>query len=112
MSRASRLVLVTYCLVFAYCSIWVPWCVNGTTYSGRAYHHRVGYGWLWSGPHRSTILVYDPQRETAQEEVDTRSDDFTATPDFPLLGLRFVAVTMLAIAALTVVRLWAPRLNS
>ncbi len=45
MNRAQRLVLILYCLLLAYCCVWVPWHLVQGPNSVRS-----GYGWLWTGP--------------------------------------------------------------
>lgn len=76
MSRSRRIVAVLYCLLVAYCSLWVPWHMG----QGEAYE-RIGYGWLWIGPplpnHGAIICA----------------------PDIPIITLRFIAVTAICGAA-------------
>ncbi len=76
MRRSTRIVLVAYCLLLAYCCLWVPWHIApGTDYI------RVGYGWLWVGP-----TTHD-------------FEGALAAPDLPLIGLRILALTAIAGAA-------------
>ena len=111
MNRAQRVVLAAYCLLIFYCSVWVPWCVSGKR-SYESYHERVGYGWLWAGPHRDATIAFPSKTDpdTTYEEVDarTRGDEDTAMPDLPLVGLRFLAVTALAVAAFLIVGVVRP----
>ena len=61
MNRAQRIVLIACCLLLAYCCLWIPWCeyyhVSGEFRTHTYY--RMGYGWLWAGPHMASIgLTY------------------------------------------------------
>ncbi len=63
-----------YCVAIAYCCLWIPWRVDyhASAAVSRPMSYRAGYGWIWAGPE------HDPSY---------------ANPDFPLIGLRIVAVT-------------------
>jgi hypothetical protein len=76
MPRAQRIILIVYCLLLAYCCIWVPWHVA----QGQDYV-RAGYGWLWSGPSNTEI------------------EGILTAPDLPIIGLRLLAVTTISAAA-------------
>ena len=76
MNKAQRLVLVLYCLLLAYCCLWVPWHIA----QGQDYL-RAGYGWLWAGPSHSEF------------------DAYLTAPDFPIIALRLVAATAVCGAA-------------
>ena len=47
MNRAQRIVLIVYCLLLAYCCVWIPWQYQPQQ-SGPPL--RLGYGWVWAGP--------------------------------------------------------------
>lgn len=76
MNRAQRVVLVLYCLLLVYCSVWIPWQEQARHFAEGmirpAYH--LGYGWLWVPP------------------------DSSAVPDLVRIVLRFGAATALAAA--------------
>jgi glucose dehydrogenase len=84
MNRTQRVVLIVYCVLLAYCCVWVPWHVEMHISQdlSRPTSVRMGYGWLWAGPSDS-----DVQRPAS------------ATLDLPIIGLRFLAVTAIAGAA-------------
>ena len=93
MNKAQRITIVVYCLLLAYCCLWIPWRVQihvpSDSYRPTGYY-RVGYGWSWDGPKDPAANPY-------------RSSN--ATPDLPLIELRFIAVTAITAAALLVARL-------
>lgn len=104
MNLAQRIILITYCILIAYCSLWIPWRLKLRVPEGA--HERVGYGWVWAGPYRSAPIVYDPPIRLSNGteilgEEDLRSSwtDLTAEPDFALLVLRFLAATALSSTA-------------
>jgi hypothetical protein len=78
MNRAKRVVLIAYCVLLAYCCMWVPWHVKATR------ERRSGYGLLWAGPSSAEVLAGYGQYHT---------------PDLPIIGLRLLAVTAVAGAA-------------
>jgi hypothetical protein len=81
MTRSERIVLVLYCLLIVLCCIWVPWhIVPPSDPSVRA-----GHGWLWSGPSGT-------------------DSPLLASPDFPIIGLELLALTVLAGAAFVALR--------
>ena len=81
MNTTVRIILVLYCVLFAYCCLWVPWhMVQGQD------RIRAGYGWLWAGPSNAPV------------------DSILTTPDGVIIALRVVALTTLASAA--VVAAW------
>jgi len=105
MKRLQRILLAAYFLLLVYCCVWIPWHVKQVSRYARAEYVRVGYGWLWAGPYREPVIVHDPPEKTAGgleiiAEEDPRSGeaDLTATPDFPLMGLRFAAATLICTA--------------
>jgi hypothetical protein len=113
MNQAQRIVLIAYCVVVAYCCLWIPWHVRLRSPSGAL--ERVGYGWAWAGPYRSAPTVHDPPISTSEGlkvlgEEDLRSSwvDLTAEPDLPLTGLRYIAVTSLSATAFLLAGLWKP----
>src|SRR5208282_3110088 len=87
MNRAQRVVLILYCLLLAYCCLWVPWRIQ-IHFPSRSYwpgeslpaedHYSTEYGWLWVGPR------------------NLHSRSAYATPDMSLIQLRIVAVTSIA----------------
>jgi len=117
MTRAQRIVLILYCLLLAYCCVWIPW--KGTNDLGR---QRMGYGWVWAGPQyprppaplavpTATPKKSDqpvPSYESSEvEEYDPVGDQHRewdsmsrfAIPDLTLISLRIIAATALAGAA-------------
>jgi len=76
MNRTQRIIVIVYCLLLAYCCLWVPWhLVQGPD------HIRAGYGWLWIGPSNPPYYA------------------FLTTPDLPIIALRFLATTVICGAA-------------
>ena len=93
MNRAQRLVLVLYCLLLAYCCLWIPWHVQRSSRFATTYV-RSGYGWLWAGP--KDYCPPPPSDHSAYLcEIDTPKPayDENAIPDLELLGLRLLAST-------------------
>jgi hypothetical protein len=86
-NQAQRIVLILYCLLLAYCCLWIPWHIQlhlpSDSYRPSAYV-RVGYGWLWVGPNNPDALNPYPSADAA--------------PDLPLLQLRIVALSSIAAA--------------
>jgi hypothetical protein len=108
MIRAQRIVLILYCLLLAYCYVWVPW---RTPVRSRDRYERAGYGWLWAGPYRSATVVYDPPVDVGKgyrmvEEEDARPPAPNAEPDLPLMGIRFLAISAISAAAFLIAGLW------
>lgn len=79
MNRMLRVVLVLYCLLFAYCCLWVPWHLVQAQDRVRA-----GYGWLWRGP------------------VNPPVDAILTTPDLAIIALRIPALTAITAAVFLV----------
>jgi len=79
MTKAQRIVLIVYCVLFGCCCLWIPWHILGASQS-----MRVGYGWLWAGP-------LNP------EKLDIGDSNYAA-PDLPLIVLRLLAVTAISAA--------------
>ncbi len=105
MNRAQRIVLVLYCLLLAYCCLWIPWHVQRGSRFVPTYV-RSGYGWLWTGPKQ---YCPPPSEHTAQLcNIDERIPEYDsdASPDLELMALRFVAATAVGIAAFLVGGLW------
>ena len=73
MNKAQHIVLILYCLLLAYCCIWIPWHI-----AEDQDYLRVGYGWLWAGSSKGGPLT---------------------APDLPLIFLRILAVTSVSAAA-------------
>jgi hypothetical protein len=109
-NRTQRIVLILYCLSLAYCCVWIPWRVP---YNRAAtMYDRVGYGWVWAGPHRSAPIDWASYADTSTHSAKTssgltvlgevdidnlpRSDDPIAEPDLRLMVMRFIATTALA----------------
>jgi hypothetical protein len=98
-NKSQRMIVVTYCLLLAYCCLWVPWHVKLRYPQGAS--ERAGYGWVWAGPYRSPDVVYNPPRKipgTDAEilgEVDLDPSPLDAMPDFPRIALRIIATTSL-----------------
>jgi hypothetical protein len=86
MNRSQRVVVILYCIVLLYCSVWVPWHVQWHYPAdfSRPMNERVGYGWLWAGPQSGGLHGFDA---------------INATPDFGVIALRVVAVTVAAAAS-------------
>jgi len=106
MKRAQRIFLALYSLLLLYCCVWIPWHVKQVSRYAHSEYVRVGYGWLWVGPYREPTVIHNPPEKAASgweviAEEDPRSSeaDLAATPDFPLIGLRFVAATLIFITA-------------
>lgn len=74
MSKAQRIAVAVYCLLVAYCCLWVPWRVSFP--EGAQY--RAGYGLLWIGP------------------LNAHLDPFATRPDFPIIALRIIAVSFIS----------------
>jgi len=111
MTRAQRVVGVVYCLLLAYCCVWIPWHVR-LRYPAGAYE-RVGYGWFWAGPYRSTPITYEPPLKmpngmTILREEDPRSNwiDLTAEPDLQLMGIRLLLATAFSSGLFFLASLW------
>src|SRR5439155_23158416 len=82
MKPALRIMLVIYCLLFTYCCVWIPWRVTTwRRWDSPRHFAEVTYSLLWLAPGRG----YD-------------SHLLTALPDIPLITLRILALTALAIA--------------
>lgn len=87
MKRSQRIVLVFYCLLIAYCCVWIPWHVPNraaTTYE------RAGYGWLWAGPSPKGDIF---------DQIAADPNMQRAVPDLELMGFRLLAVSAVSGAA-------------
>lgn len=84
MTKPQRFILTAYCLLLAYCFVWIPWHTTQPMEN-----IRLGYGWLWVGPPESVPLSN------------------LAAPDVPLVVLRLLAITVIAAAA--IVATWPNR---
>jgi hypothetical protein len=120
MNRMQRIVVILYCLLLAYCCLWIPWRVPYNR-AATAYE-RAGYGWIWAGPHRSAPIDRASYADTPAHsakpsygltvlgEVDIynlpRADDAIAEPDLRLMVLRFIAATALAGFVFLIAGLW------
>jgi len=113
MRRSQRIASVVYCLGVAYCFVWIPWSVTSSDRYVTS-HQRLGYGWIWAGPQypeqsaqinrpqhlgttTGTASLSDVQEFTPHYEWDVTSA--YARPDFPLIALRLVALTLIFVAA-------------
>lgn len=107
MNRSQRNIAIVYGLLIACCCTWVPWhlVVSGDPAV------RLGYGWIWAGPHIPSPPNYDelakqyggtpvasPQAPTPQEDDRIH----LATPDLTIVGMTLFAVTVLAGVALLI----------
>lgn len=109
MNKAQRIVLILYCLLLAYCCLWIPWHVKRRSPEGA--YNRTGYGWVWAGPYRSPDVVYDPPLRSSDGleilgEVDLDPSPLDAMPDLPRIALRIVAVTSIFAAVFFIASLW------
>jgi hypothetical protein len=77
MNRAQRIIVAIYCLLLAYCCIWIPWRETTTLPSGRKYDD-VFYSLVWVAP--------DTYGRCA------------AVPEIKLIILRVVALTAVSAA--------------
>jgi hypothetical protein len=78
MNQIQRIVVVIYCLLLAYCCIWVPWQIVGTV--GSAPEHKI------------SNIIYSPV-------WDAPIGSYETSPDMRLIILRAVAITAIAGAA-------------
>ena len=86
MNRPQRIVLILYCLLLAYCCVWIPWHSHMSPALSHGYadsYIRLGYGWLWIG----------------SLDIGGYAAYATATPDLPLIQLRLIAATAIGVAA-------------
>ena len=81
MKPAPRIMLVIYCLLFTYCCVWIPWRVT-TSWGSEPVRHlaTVEYSLIWVAPGR-----------------DYGRHLVAAIPDIPLITLRILALTALAV---------------
>src|SRR5580698_1679605 len=99
MTKPQRAIISVYCLVLAYCCLWIPWHVQHTSRFSSNYV-RSGYGWLWTGPKQ-----YCPPPTSEHSaylcDLDDRKPEYDpdASPDLELLALRLSAATTIAAAA-------------
>lgn len=104
---------VGYCLLFAYCLLWVPWCVTRPAVRSQHRVERLGYGWLWAGPYKEPLHIVSTEPDTGQPAVESNvpytafgqasrssvpDESEYARPDFDLIAMRLVAVTAIFIA--------------
>src|ERR1035438_5875726 len=80
MNRAQRVVLILYCLMLAYCCLWIPWSVTYGFEERKT--SKVVYSFLWAAPNLG------------------RYWGTAAIPDMRLVALRILAITALAGAAI------------
>lgn len=103
MNRAQRIVFTGYCLLVIYCCLWIPWHLRVGEKPDPEYL-RVGYGWLWVGPHRPHgpgafgPCDLDPPGPGCAEESRAAARDSLASPDLTLIALRLAAATGIAAA--------------
>jgi len=79
MNRTQRVFLVIYCLLLAYCCIWVPWRET-ITIGGQRKVDYVASSLVWAAP-------------------NTYQLGYAAVPDMHLILLRIVALTAITSAA-------------
>lgn len=100
MNRAQRIVAFVYCLLLAYCCVWVPWRIPVGLHGK---YERANYGWVWAGPHRAPAIVYNPPIQVTKDYQLVGEEDpeipLTSSPDEPRILLRIGAATALAGAA-------------
>jgi hypothetical protein len=104
LTRSTRLVLAAYCLLVAYCLLWIPWCVSDR----RSSCERVGYGWLWAGPSPKRTVKIDFSRYVVPppppgfilDNPDPEPTWERARPDRELVTMRLVAASVVGGAAL------------
>jgi hypothetical protein len=79
MNRAQRVVLAIYCLLLAYCCIWIPWRLTCGSAGDTAQY--VIYSLLWVAPQECGRV-------------------HSVAPHLPMVVLRIAAVTAICVAAL------------
>jgi hypothetical protein len=110
MNQAQRIVLILYCLLLAYCCLWIPWHVRH-----RLTDRRTGYGWLWTGPKVERVETPSSPGTANLSDIDEGATarmsrpqpkpttnyyyDSESTPDLPLILLRLVVGTAVGAAA-------------
>jgi hypothetical protein len=77
-SRPQQIVVLIYCLLLAYCCVWIPWRL--TFGIGERKSTDVAYSLVWAAPN----FGYAP--------------GYSAVPDMRLVLLRIIAVTATAAA--------------
>ena len=101
MGKNQRLVVAAYCLLLAYCCVWIPWSIPQRD----SHERRVGYGWLWAGPRWAEpheINVPPPPTGFTIDSDETIPDPdprHAARPDLEVMFLRFLAATIISGAA-------------
>jgi hypothetical protein len=95
MSKPRRIVVILYCLLVAYCLIWIPWCIPHRNQQCQ----RVGYGWLWAGPAMGSPSQYGfvPDNDPPWE---------LARPDREIIVMRLIAATVVCGAVFGCATLW------
>jgi hypothetical protein len=102
MRKAQKIVLAAYCLLFAYCCLWIPWCISNRNVTCE----RVGFGWLWAGP--GPALRRDIFDRITEAPIPPPPRGFTldsertwerARPDLELIAFRLAAATAISGAA-------------
>jgi hypothetical protein len=69
LSKIQRIVVIVYCVLLAYCCLWIPWhLVQGQD------NIRAGYGWLWRGPQNAPVdpLLTSPDHNDLSENAYVR----------------------------------------
>ncbi|SPE42600.1 hypothetical protein SBA7_1550003 [Candidatus Sulfotelmatobacter sp. SbA7] len=115
MTRAQRIVIVVYCLLVAYCCVWVPWHATSVlTEENEDLKQNeksvkdtgLGYAWVWSrgGP---PPVWEDPKTPQAEEGNIIRIKwSETARPDTTKIALCLLAATALGAAAFLLAGEW------
>lgn len=126
MNQARRIVLILYCLLLAYCFVWIPWSITSSDRYGTS-HQRLGYGWVWAGPRHPTwtkpkqqgqysVCDLDPPPGTQAQPDCSSVEDFEsqqaerwdavsrrARPDMTLVAFRFITISLIFAATLPLV---------
>ncbi len=84
--KLRRVTLSFYCLLVAYCLLWIPWCVpHRDSTCGR-----VGYGWLWAGPaypEEASASVSEPAKPIAPPPPRGFTEDIELRDIFVSAGI-------------------------
>ncbi|MFZ0535554.1 MAG: hypothetical protein WAM47_01765 [Candidatus Sulfotelmatobacter sp.] len=109
MTRAQRAVLVLYCLLVAYCCVWVPW-----QFTARGVDYQLGYALIGGcGP-----VSQQPADDNKYEVVDENGkkeppkavpcDGFQGGLDVRAVALRLLAATALCGGLFVATGKWKP----
>jgi hypothetical protein len=102
----QRIVAGAYCLLVAYCSLWVPWRLQivGSVNASEP----VGYGWVWRGPHqlhpgKYLVQSNDPSSPVIDVLVSPLPPG-VLKPDVTLIVESIFLYTLIAFVALLAVK--------